>query len=86
MACHCVLKKAATSLCGPTNHGSMRMWKYVRFLLSLGEEGIGSESSQVVSAFRCVSIGLRGEGGIEEWRSVRSCWEGSSRVVIVFVN
>ena len=44
---------------------------------------MGRESSQVVSAFRCVRrgrrVGLERERVIEVCRSVRSCCEGSSR-------
>jgi hypothetical protein len=54
-----VLKKAATSDWGPVSQGSMRMWKYRRRLLDVWDGGIGSDKSQVVSAFRCVRRGRR---------------------------
>jgi hypothetical protein len=74
-----VLKKAATSLWGPTSQGSIKMWKYLLFrvlkveVCGMGcEGGIGRESSQVVSAFRCVRrgrrIGVERERVMESWR------------------
>lgn len=62
------------------------MWWYNRCLFEVGrcDGGIGSESSQVVSAFRWVSIGRRVEG-MEERSSVVSWEEGSvsSRLISI---
>jgi len=69
------------------------MWKYILFReveieverCAVAEEGgIGSERSQVVSAFRWVRRGrrvefeLERERVMESWRVAWSCWEGSS--------